>query len=292
MVAKPSWMKNPFRKQSGQPSNVININASGGVMPVSGSGKKLAPHEFLEAQIINLPDEEESLQKRLLLSAIYFIATWGGSIIMVLLGIGLASDLSSVFKVPGAYAFALTLLFPFGELLFEALAILVGERLQQGIKTQGDALFTIIFGLFVLVANCGTAALQIYLMTLGMGTLSTFAQIVLWFRAFLPLATVIATIGVVAGIQRRSLSRMIRALERKTDAINKVAKAAVGYMESEVTVRRLVDEHQELRDMRAQKDEAAQSFMEMMKQALEDKMKRLQELEDRDRNGNGRGGRY
>src|ERR1700687_6014725 len=144
MVAKPQWMKNPFKSASrGQPGNVININATGagqGVMPVAGNGKKLSPHEFLEAQIINLPDEEESLQKRALLSIIYFIATWGGSVIMVLLGIGLASDLSAVFKVPGAYALALTLLFPFGELLFEALAILVGERLQQGIKTQGDAL--------------------------------------------------------------------------------------------------------------------------------------------------------
>ena len=285
-------MKNPFRKRAGQPSNVVPINATAGVMPVSGTGKKLAPHEFLEAQIINLPDEEESVQKRALLSIIYFAATWGGSVIMVFLGIGLASDLSSVFKVPGAYALALTLLFPFGELLFEALAILVGERINQGLKTSGDVTFTLVFGLFVLVANCGTAALQIYLMTLGMGTLSTFALIVLWFRAFLPLATVIATIGVVAGIQRRSLSRMIRALERKTDAINKVAKAAVNYMESEVAVRRLVDEHQELREAREQKDAAAQAFMDMMRQALDDKMEKLKELEENARNGNGRGGRF
>ncbi len=291
MVAMPKWVKNPFKRQPGQPSNVININATGGVMPVSGNGKKLAPHEFLEAQILNLPDEEESLQKRLLLAIAYFAATWGGSAIMILLGFGLALDLQAVFNISGMFAFALSLLFPFAEFVFEILAILVGERIHQGLKTKGDWTFVLVFAPFVLFANVSTAMLQVFLLKVhASNALVAGATLVLWFRAFLPLLVVIATIGVVAGIQRRSLSHMINAIGRKTEGINKVADAAIKYMDAEVAIKRLVDEHQELRDARAKKDEAANAFMEMMRNALDDKMEKLKELEDKDRNG--RNGRY
>ncbi len=290
MAAMPKFMstlKNTFMGNGAQ-GKIVPIN--GGVAPVSVNGQRLSPHEFLEAQMLNLPDEEESIQKRAFLSIIYMIATWGGSIIMVLLGIGLANDLSSVFHVPGAYATALAILFPFGELLFEALAILVGERLHQGVTTRGDLLFVLLFGLFTLAANLGTAMLQVYLLTRSVSSLPLFAEVVLWFRAFLPLLTVIATVGVVAGIQRRSLAHMIKALERKTAGINQVAQASVKYMESEVAIKRLVDEHEELREMRAKKDEAAQLYMEMMKNALDAQMQRLRDLDEKDRNG--RNGRF
>src|SRR5258707_8972406 len=128
-----------------------------GVAPVSINGQKLSPHEFLEAQILNLPDEEESVQKRLLLSIAYFACTWGGSVIMIVLGFGLAVDLQSVFHIGGGYATALAILFPFAEFVFEILAILVGERIHQGLKTGGDWAFVLVFGPFVLLANLSTA---------------------------------------------------------------------------------------------------------------------------------------
>lgn len=266
-------------------SNVTPINQ--GVAPVSINGQKLSPHEFLEAQILNLPDEEESKQKRLLLSIAYFACTWGGSAIMILLGYGLAVDLQTVFHINGAYATALAILFPFGEFVFEILAILVGERIHQGLKTKGDWSFVFVFAPFVLVANLSTALLQVFLLSRGNEQLAATAQLILWFRALLPLLVVIATIGVVAGIQRRSLAHMIKALERKTEGINQVAQAAVKYMDSEVAIQRLVDEHVELKEMRAKKDEAADMLYEMMRSALQEKMDKLQALEER----NGRNGR-
>jgi len=195
-----------------------------------------------------------------------------------------------VFHVQGMFALALALLFPFGEFVFEILAILVGERIHQGLKTRGDWTFVLTFTPFILFANVSTAMLQVFLLGWHNATVANMASLVLWFRAFLPLLVVVATIGVVAGIQRRSLSHMIKAIERKTSGINEVAQATVKYMESEVAIKRLVDEHQELRDMRAKKDEAAAKFHEMMMKALDEKMDRLRDLEDRDRNGrNGRG---
>src|SRR5579863_367732 len=120
-------LKNPFKWFGRGPGNVVNFPGAGNPqpgagLPVAQNGQVPAPHEFLQAQIIHLPDEEESLQKRALLALIYTIATWGGSILMIILGVALASDLAGVFHIDGAYAFALALLFPFGELLFEALA--------------------------------------------------------------------------------------------------------------------------------------------------------------------------
>jgi len=260
-------------------------------MPVAGNGKKLSPHEFLEAQILNLPDEEESLQKRSLLAIAFFAATWGGSAIMILLGFGLALDLQNVFNISGMFAIALSLLFPFAEFVFEILAILVGERIHQGLKTRGDWTFVLVFAPFVLFANVSTAMLQVFLLRIHANNAAVAgATLVLWFRAFLPLMVVIATIGVVAGIQRRSLSHMINAIERKTGGINRVAEASVKYMDAEVAIKRLVDEHQELRDAREKKDEAANSYLEMMRHALDDRMERLKELEEKDRNG--RNGRY
>jgi hypothetical protein len=273
---------------SSQGAKIVPMNQ--GVAPVSMNGQKLSPHEFLEAQILNLPDEEESIQKRALLSIAYFLCTWGGSAIMIWLGFGLALDLQSVFHINGIYASALAVLFPFAEFVFEILAILIGERVHQGLKTRGDWTFVLVFAPFVLLANLSTALLQVFLLSRGNEQVALTAQLILWFRAALPLLVVIATIGVVAGIQRRSLSHMIKALERKTAGINQVAQAAVKYMESEVAIKRLVDEHQEIRDMRAKKDEAAAQFHDMMKQALEDKMNRLRDLEEKERNG--RNGRY
>lgn len=261
-----------------------------GVMPVSTNGQKLSPHEFLEAQILNLPAEEESTQKRILFGIAYFAATWGGSALMIVLGVGLASDLQSIVHVGGLFAFALTLLFPFAEFCFEVLAILIGERIHQGLTTSGDWSFVLTFVPIVLVANISTAMLQVFLLQHSAGPANTFENDVLWVRAFLPLATVISTVGICAGVQSRSLSHMIKAIERKTDGINQVAAAAIKYMDSEVAIKRLVDEHQELKEMRAKKDEAANMMYEMMKKALDEKMDKLKELEDKDRN-NGRNGR-
>src|SRR6266567_3817555 len=176
-----------------------------GVAPVAVTGQKLTPHEFLEAQILNLPDEEESAQKRLLLALAYFAATWLGSVIMIWLGLGLALDLQAVFHVTGVFAGALAVLFPFAEFVFEILAILVGERIHQGLKTRGDWMFVLVFTPFILFANVSTAMLQVFLLGWHNATVESQASLVLWFRAFLPLLVVIATIGVVAGIQRRSL---------------------------------------------------------------------------------------
>src|SRR5713226_7001939 len=106
-----NW-KNPF-KGHGQGAKIIPLNQ--GVVPLSGTSAKLTPQEFLETQILNLPDEEESRQKRLLLSIAYFAATWGGSALMIVLGVGLAADLQTIVQVSGMFAFALTLLFPFAE---------------------------------------------------------------------------------------------------------------------------------------------------------------------------------
>jgi hypothetical protein len=290
MVAMPKFfgkVKNALTGNGAQ-GKIVSINQ--GVAPVSTNGQKLSPHEFLEAQILNLPDEEESVQKRALLSIAYFACTWGGSAIMIWLGFGLALDLQAVFHINGVYASALAVLFPFAEFVFEILAILIGERVHQGLKTGGDWTFVFTFAPFVLLANLSTALLQVFLLSRGNEQVALTAQLILWFRALLPLLVVIATIGVVAGIQRRSLAHMIKALERKTVGINQVAQAAVKYMDSEVAIQRLVDEHEELRDMRAKKDAAAEAFLDMMKQALDEKMNRLRELEDKDRNG--RNSRY
>src|SRR5712691_6032426 len=100
-------LKNAFTPQS-TGAKIVPINQ--GVAPVSINGQKLTPHEFLEAQILNLPDEEESTQKRLLLAIAYFAATWGGSAFMIWLGLGLALDLQAVFHVTGVFAGALAVL--------------------------------------------------------------------------------------------------------------------------------------------------------------------------------------
>src|SRR5690242_11515266 len=88
-----SW----FRR--GGPAKIVNFpggQAPGqaSALPVASGGQVPTPHEFLQAQIINLPDEEESIQKRALLAIIYTAATWGGSALMIVLGIALASDLA------------------------------------------------------------------------------------------------------------------------------------------------------------------------------------------------------
>ena len=100
------WARDAWKNRPRSPSNVVPFpNQQGqGVLPVSIDGKIVSPHEFLQAQIVNLPDEEESIQKRALLAVAYFLVTWGGSAIMILLGIGLASDLQAVFHIGGAYA--------------------------------------------------------------------------------------------------------------------------------------------------------------------------------------------
>ena len=93
---------NPFRgmtarwKNGKTASNVVPIRGDGTTaIPIHQDGQKLTPHEFLEAQIVNLPDEEESAQKRALFSIIYFAATWGGSVLMIFLGYGLSTDLQA-----------------------------------------------------------------------------------------------------------------------------------------------------------------------------------------------------
>src|SRR6266516_396028 len=125
---------NPFRGianrwKNRQQSNIVPIRKDTAI-PIQHDGQRLTPHEFLEAQIVNLPDEEESAQKRALFTIAYFLATWGGSLIMILLGFGLANDLQAVFHVGSSFALALMILFPFGEFVFEILAILIGERIH------------------------------------------------------------------------------------------------------------------------------------------------------------------
>lgn len=275
------------------PAKVVQFPQSPGAgLPVATNGQVPAPHEFLQAQILNLPDEEESIQKRALLALIYTVATWGGSLLMIVLGVALANDLAGVFRIAGMYAFALALLFPFGELLFEALAILVGERIHQGLKTGGDIAFVGIFGPFVILANIGTAMLQVFLLSRGVATLTTFAAAVLWFRAFLPLLIVIATIGVVAGIQRRSLRRMINALHRKSDALTLVAQASVHFLEADMNARRAIDEHEDARKERDRKEQAFEEMQRLMKGLFEKQMERLNKLDEDADNGNGRRGRY
>jgi hypothetical protein len=269
-----------------------------GVMPISTNGQKLSPHEFLEAQILNLPAEEESIQKRVLFGIAYFAATWVGSALMIILGVGLANDLQAVVHVGGLFAFALMLLFPFAEFCFEILAILIGERIHGGLRTSGDWSFVLTFVPIVLIANVSTAMLQVFLLNHAIAVAAassgqivapdTFESAVLWIRAFTPLAIVIGTVGICAGVQSRSVAHMIKSIERKTDGVNQVAAAAIKYMDSEVTVKRLVDEHQELKDMRAKKDEMANMMFDMMKKALDEKMEKLKDSDDK----NGRPGRY
>ena len=286
-------IKNPLGWFRRGPAKVVPFPAQPGAgLPVATNGQVPTPHEFLQAQIINLPDEEESIQKRALLGLIYTVATWGGSALMIVLGVALASDLAGVFRINGAYAFALALLFPFGELLFEALAILVGERIHQGLKSGGDIAFVLVFGPFVLLANTGTAMLQVFLLSRGAEALTTFATAVLWFRAFLPLLIVIATIGVVAGIQRRSLRRMINALHRKSEALTAVAQASVHYLEADMNARRAIDEHEDARKERDRKELAFEEMQRIMKTLFEKQMERLNKLDEDNDNGNGRRGRY
>lgn len=286
-----SWFKR------GGPANVVQFPGAGNPqpgagLPVAQNGQVPTPHEFLQAQIIHLPDEEESLQKRALLALIYTIATWGGSILMIILGVALASDLAGVFHIGGAYAFALALLFPFGELLFEALAILVGERIHQGLKSGGDWTFVLVFGPFVLLSNTGTAMLQVFLLSRGNQAVAASAIAVLWFRAFLPLLIVIATIGVVAGIQRRSLRRMIHALHRKSEALTQVAQASVHFLEADMNARRAIDEHEDARKERDRKESAFEEMQRMMKEAFDRQMERLRKYDEDNDNGNGRRGRF
>jgi|SRR5579859_1278196 len=287
-------IKNPLGWFRRGPAKVVPFPAQPGAgLPVATNGQVPTPHEFLQAQIINLPDEEESIQKRALLALIYTVATWGGSLLMIVLGVALANDLAGVFRIAGMYAFALALLFPFGELLFEALAILVGERIHQGLKSGGDIAFVGIFGPFVILANIGTAMLQVFLLSHGApGELTAFAAGVLWFRAFLPLLIVIATIGVVAGIQRRSLRRMINALHRKSEALTAVAQASVHFLEADMNARRAIDEHEDARKERDRKEQAFEEMQRLMKGLFEKQMERLNKLDEDNDNGNGRRGRY
>src|SRR5579859_1913151 len=286
-------IKNPLGWFRRGPAKVVPFPAQPGAgLPVATNGQVPTPHEFLQAQIINLPDEEESIQKRALLALIYTVATWGGSLLMIVLGVALANDLAGVFRIAGMYAFALALLFPFGELLFEALAILVGERIHQGLKSGGDIAFVLVFGPFVLLANTGTAMLQVFLLSRGAEALTTFATAVLWFRAFLPLLIVIATIGVVAGIQRRSLRRMINALHRKSEALTAVAQASVHFLEADMNARRAIDEHEDARKERDRKEQAFEEMQRLMKGLFEKQMERLNKLDEDNDNGNGRRGRY
>ncbi len=280
--AHAAWQNRPRRS-----GNVVPFpNQQGqGVLPVGSNGQIVSPHEFLQAQIVNLPDEEESVQKRALLSVAYFLVTWGGSAIMILLGIGLASDLQAVFHIGGAYALALTVLFPFGEFVFEILAILVGERIHQGIRSGGDAAFVFTFGPFVLLANTGTAMLQVFLFGWHNASVASIASLVLWFRAFLPLMIVIGTIGVVAGIQRRSIRRMIHALNRKAGALTSVAQASVHFLEADMNARRSIDEHEDARKERERKEQAFNEMQALMRAAFDKMMERLNRLDDDDRNG-------
>ena len=281
------WARDAWKNRPRPASNVVPFpNQQGqGVLPVGLNGKIASPHEFLQAQIVNLPDEEESIQKRALLAIAYFLVTWGGSAIMVLLGIGLAGDLQAVFHIGGAYALALTVLFPFGEFVFEILAILVGERIHQGIKSGGDAAFVFTFGPFVLLANTGTAMLQVFLFGWHNASVASIASLVLWFRAFLPLLIVIGTIGVVAGIQRRSIKRMIHAIDRKGKALTSVAEASVHFLEADMNAKRAIDEHEDARRERERKTEAFNEMQSLMRAAFDKMMERLNRLDDEDRNG-------
>src|SRR5438105_11257533 len=97
MAAFPNPIKALSNRWKGnQQSNIVPIRKDT-ALPIKQDGEQLTPHEFLEVQILNLPDEEESAQKRALFAIAYFLATWGGSVIMLLLGFGLANDLQSVF---------------------------------------------------------------------------------------------------------------------------------------------------------------------------------------------------
>src|SRR5438034_8344753 len=62
-------MKNPFKwavtnwqNRQRSPSNVVPFpNQQGqGVLPVGVDGKIVSPHEFLQAQIVNLPEDRKS----------------------------------------------------------------------------------------------------------------------------------------------------------------------------------------------------------------------------------------
>jgi hypothetical protein len=289
---------NPFRRwgRNKTPSNIVPLHGAGQntAIPIQQQGQQLTPHEFLEAQIVNLPDEEESAQKRALFAIIYFAATWGGSALMLVLGFGLSIDLQNALHVTGAYALALDGLFPFVELLTEALAILVGERIHQGLKQSGDVAFVATFAPLVILSNIGSAMLQVYLMTLHVGPLSLLASCVLWARAFLPLVAAIVTIGVVAGIQRRSLARMISALDRKSLALTRVAEASVRYLEAQMNAQRAMDEHQDARNERDRKDKAFNTLQDMMKASFDRDMadiSRIREAQASKSLDNGRIGR-
>jgi hypothetical protein len=293
---------NPFRgltqrwKRGNGASNVVPIRGDGTTaIPVQQDGQKLTPHEFLEAQIINLPAEEESAQKRVLLAIAYFAATWGGSAIMILLGIGLALDLQGVFHVTGMFAIALTLLFPFAEFIFEMLAILVGERIHGGLKTSGDWAFVLVFTPFILFINTSTAMLQVFLIGWNNATVASTASLILWARAFLPLLVIIGTIGVVAGIQRRSLPRMINALDRKSLALTRVAEASVRYLEAQMNAQRAMDEHEDSRRERERKDAAFNTLQEMMKASFDRDMEDIRKIRETQASrqlDNGRNGRF
>ena len=295
MVAIPNLFAG-WKRQPKTASNVVPLHGGGtNAIPIQQQGQKLTPHEFLEAQIVNLPDEEESAQKRILFSIIYCAATWGGSILMLFLGYGLSIDLQTALHVGGAYALALNGLFPFVELLTEALAILVGERIHQGLKQSGDIAFVSVFAPIVLLSNIGSAMLQVYLMTLHSGQLSLLASCVLWARAFLPLVAAVVTIGVVAGIQRRSLSRMITALDRKAIALTRTAEASVRYLEAQMNAQRAMDEHEDARQERERKAAAFDELQSMMRASFERDMediKAVRESQASRRLGNGNNGRY
>jgi hypothetical protein len=260
----------------------------GSALPVSQNGQAPTPHEFLQAQIVNAPNEEESVQKRALFAIAYTAVTWGGSVGVILLGLGLAQDMQTVFQVSGLFGTALLFLFPFAEFIFEMLAILVGERLHEGLKTTGDIAFTVTFGLFVLLANASTALLQVFLLHWHDPAAADKAGLMLWGRAFLPLIIVIGTIGVVAGVQRRSLRRMINAMLRKGDALTAISRAAVLYLEADMNARRAIDEHEDARKERERKEAAFTQMQAMMKEAFDRQMERLKRLDDDDHNGSGR----
>lgn len=286
-------LKNPLGWFKRGPGKVVTFPAAqaqapGAALPVAQNGQTPSPHEFLQAQIVNAPQEEESLQKRALLELAYFAVTWGGSLGVILLGIGLAQDMQTVFQVSGLFAVALAFLFPFAEFIFEILAILVGERIHEGIHSRGEMAFVCTFGAFTLLANASTAMLQVFLLRWHDPAAADRAGLLLWLRAFLPLLIVIGTIGVVAGVQRRSLKRTIHALLRKADAVTAISRAGVQYLEAEMNARRTIDEHDDARKERERKEVAFTEMQAMMREAFDRQMERLKRLDEDEHNGNGR----
>lgn len=290
-------LRNPVKaykqwRASRASTNVVPFPGSGqptttgpGVIPITRNGEPIPAHEFLQAQILNMPAEEESVQKKVFFGLMYFMATWVFAPVCGLLGFGLAQDLMQAFGLSDFYATTVCLVFGLLEIAADAVCALLGERLHQGLKTGGDLAYAFSATAAILLVQAGTALVQIAVLTNRDSQLAAHMGASLYLRAFAPLGLMILAVLITAGVQRRSLKRMITAIERKADALTSVAQASVHVLEAEMNARRAIDEHADTKARREQDARQLDEYHQEQRNAYNREQERLRKRDEDDGNG-------